>query len=102
MHKSRAEPRGYANPQNRVHPTLDSPDSGLSDEYEPLHLEPVHVPRASSLEMPDGSIHPKVINIRPSFFKSHNGLSSFLTLTFEFKMGTDGFSIKKRCNMYNM
>ncbi|KAJ8713180.1 hypothetical protein PYW08_008484 [Mythimna loreyi] len=36
VHKSRAGPKGYVN--NLQHP--DSPDSGLSDEYEPLNLEP--------------------------------------------------------------
>ncbi|PZC82646.1 hypothetical protein B5X24_HaOG210090 [Helicoverpa armigera] len=36
VHKSRAGPKGY---MNSLAP--DSPDSGVSDEYEPLNLEPV-------------------------------------------------------------
>ncbi|CAH0595562.1 unnamed protein product [Chrysodeixis includens] len=38
VHKSR-EPKGYL---NSLQP--DSPDSGVSDEYEPLHLDPVGPP----------------------------------------------------------
>lgn len=33
VHKTRAEPQGYIN-------ILPSPDSGMSDEYEPLRSQP--------------------------------------------------------------
>ncbi|XP_037292524.1 uncharacterized protein LOC115442410 isoform X2 [Manduca sexta] len=37
IHKSRVGPKGY---MNEVH-VPDSPDSGVSDEYEPLNLDPI-------------------------------------------------------------
>ncbi|XP_045539246.1 uncharacterized protein LOC106713024 [Papilio machaon] len=36
VHKSRAGPKGYMN----ATPVPDSPDSGVSDEYEPINLGP--------------------------------------------------------------
>ncbi|XP_026740861.1 uncharacterized protein LOC113503200 isoform X2 [Trichoplusia ni] len=57
VHKSRAGPKGYL---NSLQP--DSPDSGVSDEYEPLHLDPVGpqpqppLPHVEQDRMPPGIV----------------------------------------------
>ncbi|KAH9638785.1 hypothetical protein HF086_002025 [Spodoptera exigua] len=55
VHKSRAGPKGYV---NNLQP--ESPDSGVSDEYEPLNLEPVgpqpKLPHVELDKMPPGII----------------------------------------------
>ncbi|XP_060806591.1 uncharacterized protein LOC132903167 [Amyelois transitella] len=51
VHKSRVEPKGYVNSAQ----IPDSPDSGVSDAYEPLQLEP-----RAKVNVPDGSIMEKI------------------------------------------
>lgn len=45
-------------PQGFVNAPPESPDSGLSDEYEPLHLEP-----CAQVNLPDGSDLDKLVRV---------------------------------------
>lgn len=58
MHKSRAGPKGYVN--NLQQP--DSPDSGLSDEYEPLNLEPLG-PRPDLPHVIQDKMPPEIVSM---------------------------------------
>lgn len=71
VHKSRAGPKGY---MNNMQP--DSPDSGVSDEYEPLNLEPLgpqpKLPHVIQDQMPPGLISmPQVRAILLSMKSDH-------------------------------
>lgn len=58
VHKSRAGPKGYVN--NLQQP--DSPDSGLSDEYEPLNLEPLG-PRPDLPHVIQDKMPPEIVSM---------------------------------------